>query len=479
MNFTNCLHPITVERHGVTHTVPCGKCEYCRFVRSLDIVNRFGLESQSHKYCVLITLTYANVFLPRIEFDKESNYFYVNDEAIFADDAGLCFPYHANEHDLLLLDKIYRNYGFIPRLRKYDVQTFLKRFRINVQRKLNLKHEKIIYLCCGEYGPKNYRPHYHCAMLFDSSELAKNFKMLLSSSWYFGSSRFRFATGKQSARYVAQYCTVLSCLPSFYQSKEISPFRLVSKSVPLGFSQISKEEIQRILIERSPFMLVRDNEKGKLVSLPLWRFLENKLFPKFPAYDYLPHWLRVRLIGYGADCTDFKIYEDAVLNIIRDEYDTFYKYSAVRDYFRLLLKEQNKSFYKRSSQIYSLWRCTRQIVKNIIEYGHSINVKSVAEYLSVIDAYYSNKERLQLDTQLHFENTFMSNHPDWLQFIDIGTQSSAVYDVPIVKQSIEKIHNIVMSSHKNKCLNEFVNAHPERSLIPLVDDFYEGFSPIY
>lgn len=150
MNFTNCLHPITVERHGVTHTVPCGKCEYCRFVRSLDIVNRFGLESQSHKYCVLITLTYANVFLPRIEFDKDSNYFYVNDEEIFGDDAGLCFPYHANEHDLLLLDKIYCHYGFIPRLRKYDVQTFLKRFRINVQRKLNIKHEKIIYLACGE-----------------------------------------------------------------------------------------------------------------------------------------------------------------------------------------------------------------------------------------------------------------------------------------------------------------------------------------
>ncbi len=43
-----------------------------------------------------------------------------------------------------------------PTLRKRDVQLFLKRLRKNYKYDNHIK-----YFCCGEYGGKTFRPHYH------------------------------------------------------------------------------------------------------------------------------------------------------------------------------------------------------------------------------------------------------------------------------------------------------------------------------
>ena len=65
--FTKCLNPrkiINPYSHQ-TLVVPCGKCRACALNK--DSRNSFlcSLESLSHKYCMFVTLTFANRFIPR------------------------------------------------------------------------------------------------------------------------------------------------------------------------------------------------------------------------------------------------------------------------------------------------------------------------------------------------------------------------------------------------------------------------------
>lgn len=103
----------------------------------------------------------------------------------------------------------------IPRtnsLQPRDLQLFLKRLRIHLTRNSG---DRIRFFACGEYGDRNYRPHYHVLLfghdfpdkqpfgespsghpLYRSSELEK--------LWRLGFSDIGSVT-KESAQYVARY----------------------------------------------------------------------------------------------------------------------------------------------------------------------------------------------------------------------------------------------------------------------------------
>lgn len=107
----SCLNPLTfyTNNHDGTSTklmVPCRKCLGCSLDYSKEWSFRCLLEASLHRDNCFVTLTYDN-----------SN----------------C-PYEIS---------------------KKDVQDFLKRLRKAVF------PLKIRYYCCGEYGSKYLRPHYH------------------------------------------------------------------------------------------------------------------------------------------------------------------------------------------------------------------------------------------------------------------------------------------------------------------------------
>lgn len=104
---------------------------------------------------------------------------------------------------------------FAGQLVKQDVQLFIKRLRINLEREYDGK--KVRYYYVGEYGDRTGRPHYH-VLLFghDFSDdrtflkrTRKGFPIysspLLSDAWYQGHANigeFNF----ESAAYCARYC---------------------------------------------------------------------------------------------------------------------------------------------------------------------------------------------------------------------------------------------------------------------------------
>jgi len=143
-------------------TLPCGQCIGCRMDRSKDWATRITHEASLHKANAFVTLTYADAHLP---LDLS-----VSVEA---------------------------------------VQKFMKRLR-------RASGRGIRFFACGEYGERNWRPHYHLA-IFGTDWISDRYAWRRSSSgellyrspaleshWPFGHSEIGTLT-TASAGYVARY----------------------------------------------------------------------------------------------------------------------------------------------------------------------------------------------------------------------------------------------------------------------------------
>ena len=144
--------------------IPCGKCPGCRLERSRQWSMRIMHEASLSKACCFITLTYDNEHLPR--------------------DGGLYYK---------------------------DFQSFMKRLRKHFQN----QNRNIRFYMCGEYGEKNFRPHYHATMFnLEFSDLefhSKNGRgeslftsKILTRLWGKGICTIGQLTA-ESAAYVARY----------------------------------------------------------------------------------------------------------------------------------------------------------------------------------------------------------------------------------------------------------------------------------
>lgn len=101
------------------HLFPCGQCMPCRFNRRRTWTHRILLESMQHSDNAFVTLTYNAERLPRIYMNTGS-------------ELGT----------------------LVPR----DAQNFLKRLRKRIA------PMRVRFYLVGEYGEKEWRPHYHAAI---------------------------------------------------------------------------------------------------------------------------------------------------------------------------------------------------------------------------------------------------------------------------------------------------------------------------
>lgn len=109
--------------------IPCGKCIGCRLEYSRQWAIKAVHEASLYKDNWFLTITYDNEHLPA---------------------AGNMIDPNTGE------DKGKNPYGS---LKAEDLTNFIKRLRIEFERKRN--HKGIRYMACGEYGDKGQRPHYH------------------------------------------------------------------------------------------------------------------------------------------------------------------------------------------------------------------------------------------------------------------------------------------------------------------------------
>ena len=106
--------------------IPCGKCLQCRVNDSREWAQRATAEATLYEHNWFVTLTYDNEHLPQ--------------------------PYWT-------IDRRDGEYRLCSPLVYDDFELFKKRLLEYFRDKYD--HTGIRFLMCGEYGPKNGRPHYH------------------------------------------------------------------------------------------------------------------------------------------------------------------------------------------------------------------------------------------------------------------------------------------------------------------------------
>ena len=197
---------------GVVYTdfvpIPCGQCIGCRLDYSKQWATRCMLESEYHDENYFITLTYDDEHVPYSE--------YVDEDGVVQD-------------SLTLVKKDVQD--FVKRVRRYFDYTGQEGFR---------------YFCCGEYGSKTARPHYHMiafGLHLDDLELYQRTPLgdyytseFLSGKWKNGYVIIGSVT-YQSCAYVSRYILKKQkgASSDVYSAFNISPeFTVMSRNPGIG-----------------------------------------------------------------------------------------------------------------------------------------------------------------------------------------------------------------------------------------------------
>lgn len=278
--YVHCLHPHKIynKYSGDVLTVPCGCCEACQLSRSKKMSLLCSLEELDNKYCYFVTLTYSNDYIPLmypIETKAKGFYHYVSTCERLNDKGKVITLGSLNK---ALLYKTALN-GAVGYASVRDAQLFIKRIRKHFS-KID-KYEKVRYYIVAEYGPKHYRPHYHCLLFFNSPQFAQNCLKVVRESWKFGRVDCSLSRGKVNS-YVASYVNSTGVIPEIFASKSCKPFALHSRFFAVGFYKCAKKQIYEN--EFNEFMLLRRGINGKYVEFFPWRSLKGLFYPRCKAF---------------------------------------------------------------------------------------------------------------------------------------------------------------------------------------------------
>lgn len=237
--FLSCNHPVKVGTIKGAQLVPCGHCIQCITSKRRKTELLLSLETQAHKYCELINLTYSDEFIPWVDlsaidgkympFGSELDSFLRIVHPIhFGDRMKNMYNPRTKQH-YLVRDKYYSEqrftsaFGYLERYLCYDtfdvtklyldLETYNKRIdeyynrfpwrHRGVSRKKNhvsiLWNEdlqrfldrlkkwikrtygvKVRYFAVGEYGSNSLRPHWHIVLFHDSLQLRDAFSTVWS-----------------------------------------------------------------------------------------------------------------------------------------------------------------------------------------------------------------------------------------------------------------------------------------------------------
>lgn len=205
----------------------CGQCTNCRINRSRLWVGRMLLESMEHPYSAFVTLTYNEKHLPN--------------------------P---------------------PHLSKKPAQLFLKRLRGMAPGRT------IRYYAVGEYGDKNWRPHYHLILFGISPTEGK----LIEKCWPFGFIQMGTVEAA-SIGYVAAYVMKKLTNPKDRRLEGRTPeFCIMSAKPGIGYGMVERMAKQyegpsgQAAFDKIGWIATQFRNEGHLY--PLGRYLTQKVLSR-------------------------------------------------------------------------------------------------------------------------------------------------------------------------------------------------------
>lgn len=444
-NLVTCLNPKRVVNRytkEVIH-VPCGECSACLNKRAYTLTQRLDQERYCWKYCAFLTLSYDDIHVPLLQvtdrnlFDPNPDRCHNKLGAVNFDRKDWYFEikkYHPDElKERVRLSEDYikmcrQHFGGLPYLCTVDVQRFIKRLRINLQRdakssvknSLKLEYDKtehtFRYFAAGEYGPSTFRPHYHLLLFFNDEFFASNFETLVRKCWKFGNIDFSFVSESNSS-YVAKYLNSNSHLPLILQNKSIRPFALYSKHPAIGTLVYNSEDIRQMFLTGSTEQVLFNHKKSVFDNVPLWRSFHDQLYPRLAGFDKFDHIDRKRLYLVPAKQDyDFEEFKGYVKNSKASYIQEYLKYLGSHDGLldNKLLRWFNvgqRIFWQ--SQVFKI--TPLMYVKILCDYLEKEPLNKLKEYyVSLEDSIQQGK--LDAINTLQFDSEFFNTRKD----LDLG-----------------------------------------------------------
>lgn len=434
MNIVSCEHPLLVHNPYLDKdiSVPCGKCNTCLTNKSSLWVSRLEVERHNSPYTAFFTLTYAPKYLPCLTLGWSENAF-LPDKMVHVKRDFTSLPNKRNLSDeyntfeisvtsSILAEQSTKNImrlhaDTLPYVSVYDAQTFIKRVRSKLYRRVygtdkGLQDtQKIRYFLVSEYGPTGLAPHYHGLFFFDDPRYASYLSDVLSESWQFGRIDFKYVQSSATS-YVAQYVNCTSNLPRVYRDTALRPFCLCSRHRPIGLPKVKDETVSELFNTSSCLMPIESPEKGTVSYVPLWRTIEDRLYPKLPFNSSLSDSLRHELFrvftsfspsSFQEFCEETSLTVSSLVSNGHISNLVVYLHKILpeiflydSDYVSLL------HFLSYSDRFKRLYYVIRRI--HILLYRYDI---SLVVYMRRYDTYFSNKALYSLKVQYIFEENFV------------------------------------------------------------------------
>lgn len=294
--FTACLHPKRAFNKYTNEWIvaPCCRCAACAKSKSTKYVSMINNMSQNSAGVYLITLTFSPECLPVAELTLNDNcvqgtchfakcqtvivkrkpvlqketrlYPYLE---TFSDDT----PFKFSEADMKFFElgmPCLNNSSFLGRgrfgvLNRAYAINFIKRLRTLLYAFSTLDFK---YFLVAEYGTQSLRPHYHVVLFTSYSLRRRELQNLVSFAWKYGSCDVQ-SVECSVANYVASYCSSLTSIPQFLQSKSIRPFCLHSNFTAFTFgAKKLKERLSRLYSRDSPYIVKKTSCGFDILPMP-------------------------------------------------------------------------------------------------------------------------------------------------------------------------------------------------------------------
>lgn len=235
----------------IYQVVPCGHCAACEVNKQNAFVHRCELETQCYNSKPwFVTLTYDNDHVPQEEIEG-------------------------------------KRYNV---LKVRDVQLFLKRFRINLERKgIQDSSHPLRYIVCGEFGKSTHRPHYHMILWNVQAFTPQGYSCvfdILESSWKNGFCTYRVVnpeddngrTFRYTTKYLHKHHHIHVPLAVYYSDKFKQPFRCSSTRHGGIGSRFIDSHRDNILSKDAKYLNLYN---GVVSDIYFNSYIVNRLFPSY------------------------------------------------------------------------------------------------------------------------------------------------------------------------------------------------------
>ena len=452
--FVKCLNPQFVRNKYTGETIlsSCGKCEACANRKASLYTLKCQLESESHAYCMFVTLTYNQVSIP-LMMPK-----YIGFETYTKAD-GSTYIHNKYENDVLveltprlgrgtilgtsdlgylssqsLLAKC-QTFNLYPHLSKRDLQLFIKRLRKHASK---ISTDKIRYFAAGEYGPVHFRPHYHLLLWFSDKTLYKAIHEIIHKSWSYGRIDVETSRGK-SASYVAKYVTSNSVLPRIFKQKSVSPFCLHSAHLGEMVLKQDKETIYQQTFEDFSYRCCQVNDNHQ--QFFVWSSLSSWYFPKCKGFSTRTsslNYYAYRLYATTRDWTKKTLVANQARYILNTLFGVFQIFGSTNQFhsdplindllcyfvtscdINLYDTANYDKYYRR---IYMELRLSKHFLKNICDGDE--RYETIIHYMDKITDFYTQAEKYHHKYNLEQQEEFdFESEEDYVFFYPSGHEHS-------------------------------------------------------